>query len=156
MPPPLLQLPDASAYRRHYVAACCRAAVFTNGGVRVFFRQQRFSHAFYDNWGQGGAKRQFSKMRGERMNWIRDTLESPQTVCRQGWLAKNRAHTPARGVFHLYGDFVVIVRFSLTRSGALKGNFITCYAASDSIGKITAAPLWDRAGCLALLRKNGR
>ena len=35
---------------------------------------------------------------------------------------------------------------------ALKGKFITCYQADNSIDKICRSPLWDRELCLKILR----
>jgi uncharacterized membrane protein YhdT len=36
-------------------------------------------------------------------------------------------------------------------SGSLKANFVTCYQADNSIGKIRSSPAWFRAACLRLL-----
>ncbi len=51
----------------------------------------------------------------------------------------------------VYEDFVVVVAMGLTAHGALKANFVTCYQADNSIGKIKGAPAWSREACLRLL-----
>jgi hypothetical protein len=37
---------------------------------------------------------------------------------------------------------------SLNKAGELKGNFITCYEADNSIAKIRTSPVWDKEKCL--------
>lgn len=40
----------------------------------------------------------------------------------------------------------------LNRDDALRANFVTCYQADNSIGKIRTSPLWTREDCLNALR----
>ena len=40
----------------------------------------------------------------------------------------------------------------LNRAGALRANFITCFQADNSNGKIRTSPLWSREACLNALR----
>ena len=35
--------------------------------------------------------------------------------------------------------------------GTLKANFVTCYDANNSIGKIRQSPLWNKQDCLNAL-----
>ena len=66
--PPLLHLPDEAAYRQHFVGTYCRGGVETHDGIRVFFRQQQFDHAFYESTNRDGFKDAFSWVRGERVS----------------------------------------------------------------------------------------
>ncbi len=59
---------------------------------------------------------------------------------------------PERRVSVAYEDFVVVVELSLGRNKVLRGKFITCYQADNSISKIRQSPLWDRELCLRVLR----
>jgi len=151
MPPPLLRLPDEAAYRRHYVRRYCKEGITTHDGIRTYFHQGAFDHAFYESPDRDGAKDVFSRMRAERMDWIGATLANSEAIRYQGWTAKN-GYDPARRVDLLYEEFMVVLRFGLNRNGALKANFITCYRADNSIGKIRTSPLWTKANCLDALR----
>ncbi|EDZ67095.1 hypothetical protein NOC27_422 [Nitrosococcus oceani AFC27] len=57
----------------------------------------------------------------------------------------------------VYEDFVVVVELGLKSGSNLKGNFITCYQAENSINKIRTSPIWNRNICTAMLKgRNGR
>ncbi|WP_313950916.1 hypothetical protein [Accumulibacter sp.] len=51
----------------------------------------------------------------------------------------------------LYDNFVVVVAMSLKLDRSLEANFVACYQADNSIGKIRTSPVWSRATCLRLL-----
>lgn len=150
--PPLLHLADAAAYRQHFVSRYCRQAIHTHDGIRVYFRQDQFGHAFYESTNRDGAKDVFSQVRAERMEWIGATLGNPAAIRYQGWDARGRRYDPARRVDLLFEDFVVVLGLGLNRDDALRANFVTCYQADNSIGKIRTSPLWTREDCLNALR----
>lgn len=150
--PPLLQLPDVAAYRQHFVDTYCRGVIKTHDGIRVFFKQDKFDHAFYESTNRDGTKNAFSWVRAERMNWIDATLRNPTAVRYQGWIARTRSYDPARRVDLLYEDFVVVLGLGLNRDRALRANFITCYQADNSVAKVRTSPLWTREACLNALR----
>ena len=79
--PPLLQLPDEAAYRQHFVGTYCRGVTETHDGIRVFFRQHQFDHAFYESTNLDGAKDAFAWIRAERMNWIGATARRSWERC---------------------------------------------------------------------------
>lgn len=154
-PPPLLELDGPADYRKHYERNYCRAEIYTADGVRVYFKPQKFGHAFYDNsQRRKGPKDEFSPERAQRMDWIRATLESPDARLYQGWNKKVRCFEEDRRVSVVYENFVVVIEFSLNKHGNLKANFVTCYAADNSIGRIRQSPLWDKELCLSKLQKN--
>lgn len=150
--PPLLQLPDEAAYRQHFVRTYCRAVIETHDGIRVYFRQDQFGHAFYESTGRDGVKDAFSLVRAQRMNWIEATLTNPAAARYQGWNAKKRCYEPVRRVDLVYEDFVVVLNLGLRRDRALKANFVTCFQADNSIGKIRRSPIWTMEDCLNALR----
>lgn len=149
--PPILRLPDEAAYRAHYEHTLCRGGIFTHDGIPVFFRKQEFYHAFFESSGRRGENDVFSLVRAERMDWIAAALADPGAQRFQGWLKRERRHDPTRRVTVVMGDFVVIIALRKRRDGRLKANFITCFKADNSIGKILRAPLWTREGCLSAL-----
>lgn len=151
-PPPLLQLPNVAAYRQHFVDTYCRGVIETHDGIRVFFQQDKFDHAFYESTNRDGAKDVFSRVRAERMSWIGTTLSDPAAVRYQGWVKRTRSYDPARRVDLLYEDFVVVLGLGLNRAGMLRASFVTCYRADNSVAKIRTSPLWTREACLNALR----
>ncbi len=151
--PPLLHLPDEAAYRQHYVREYCRSVIQTHDGIRVFFKQEQFDHAFFESTYRDGVKDSFlSPTRSQRMGWIRATLVDPAAIRYQGFDKKRNRYDPARRVDLLYEDFVVVLALGLRRDGALRANFITCFQADNSIGRIRNSPLWTREDCLNALR----
>jgi len=125
----------------------------TYDGIRVFFSIDTFDHAFFESSNRDGAKDAFSLVRAERMDWISETLSDPVAARYQGWIKRTRSYDPARRVELLYGDFAVVLGLRLNRDNELKANFITCYDANNSAGKIRTSPLWTTETCLEALRK---
>lgn len=150
--PPLLKLPDQSAYRAHYERTLCRGGIVTHDRIPVFFQREEFDHAFFESSTRRGENDVFSLVRAERMDWIAAALADPGAQRFQGWLKRERRHDPTRRVTVVMGDFVVIIALSKRRDGLLKAKFITCYRADNSIGKILGAPLWTREECLIAMR----
>lgn len=151
-----LHLPDEAAYREHFVRRYTKMPVmFTHqtGKAPIYFKSNQFDHAFYESTRRDGAKDQFSLTRARRMDDIALALGNPALERRAGWDSKNKRHDHIRCVTVAVGDFVVIIRLGLTSQGHLRGNFVTCYVADNSIGKIRRAPTWNQAFCLAELTR---
>lgn len=149
-----LLLPDEAAYRAHYNLTYTRSSVPLHtsiGTAPVYFERETFDHAFYDRTDRHGEKDHFSLVRARRMDDIATVLASPTADRRAGWDKQRRSHDHTRCVSLAIDDFVVIVRLGLNRNGFLKGRFITCYVADNSIGKIRTAPAWNEARCVQLL-----
>lgn len=151
--PTLLILESPREYRLHYERHYCRSTIITNDGIRVYFKPQKFGHAFYQNSsGEAGPKDEFSPERAQRMDWIKKTLEHPDAELFVGWNKEDKCNEDTRRVSVVYDSFVVIIEMSLKKTGELKGNFITCYLADKSIDKIRSAPVWERDKCLKKLK----
>lgn len=149
--PPLVQYATPAEYRDHYERLYCRGVVQTFDGIRVYFAASKFGHTFYESSARDGNKNVFSPVRAQRIDWIKATLEHPQAELFEGWDKQSRSHDVTRRVAVIFEDFVVVVAMGLKRDGALKANFVTCYQADNSIGKIKASPVWSRADCLRQL-----
>ncbi len=154
--PDLLICKDEEEYLEYYRKEYCRKGVVTFDEVRVYFKENRFSHAFYESSNRDGRKDKFSKIRAQRMRWIRATLENADSDLFQGWDKNKRRYDPGRRVCVVYEDFVVILKMRLKRNGRLKAEFVTCFRADNSIGKIKNSPKWSKEDCLAVLNKKGR
>lgn len=150
--PPLLELDSAIAYREYYEQNYCRANIYTFDGIRVYFQPTKFGHAFYKNsQGKRGAKDEICPIRCQRMGWVKLTLENPNAQLFFGWNKDEKCLEETRRVSVVYGDFVVVVDFSLNLKGELKANFVTCYEADRSINVIKQSPIWDKDKCLSKL-----
>lgn len=150
--PALLQYETTAEYKRHYERHYQRGIITTFDGIRVYFKPQRFGHAFYKNsQNVNGRKDIFAPERAQRMDWIKLTLEHPDAELYMGWNKKEKCYEEDRRVSVVYEDFIVVIELSLNRQGTLKANFITCYVADNSIGTIRTSPLWDKDKCLEKL-----
>lgn len=149
--PPLVHYAAESEYQAHYERVYCRGSIITFDSVRVHFSPAMFGHMFFESAARNGIKDTFSHIRAQRIDWIKPTLEHPDAALFEGWDKKNRRYDPARRVAVAYEDFVVVVAMGLTQGRTLKANFITCYQADNSIGKIRTSPVWSAAKCLSLL-----
>lgn len=152
MAPPFVQYNTPAEYKTHYEVHYCQRPITTFDGIKIFFPKHKFGHAFYESSQRNGIKDTFSDERAKRINWIKDTLENPNADLYQGWDKESKVYLPHRRVSVVYGDFAVIIGLSLNKNGELKGNFITCYEADNSIGKIRNSPLWDKEKCLDYLK----
>lgn len=149
--PPLVHYATVAEYRTHYERVYCRGNILTVDGIRVHFAPGKFGHMFYESTARDGSKDAFSQVRAQCIDWIRATLEHPNAALFEGWDKTSRQYDAARRVAVVYEDFVVVVAMSLKPDGSLKANFVTCYQADNSIGKIRMSPAWSREACIRLL-----
>lgn len=150
--PPLLHYETPTEYRVHYERVYCRGNIQTFDGIRVYFSASKFGHAFYESSLWDGYKDVFSKVRAQRIDWIKATLEHPDAALFEGWDKVSRQYDAKRRVAVVYEDFVVVIAMRLKSDGSLKANFVTCYQADNSIKKIRSSPQWSRAECVRLLK----
>ncbi len=150
--PPLVYYGTVAEYRGHYEDHYCRRVIRTFDNIRVYFSPASFGHAFYESSNRNGVKDRFSKVRAQRINWIKATLEHPGADLFQGWDKKARQYDEARRVAVVYEDFVVVISMGLGRDRSLRANFVTCFQAENSIDKIRRSPLWSKVGCLEALK----
>lgn len=153
--PPLVIYTDRTQYKRHYENVYCRSIIVTFDDIRVYFKPQRFGHAFYEST-PGGGKTIFSQKRAERIDWIKAVLESPDAELYQGWSKNKKVYVPDRRVSVMLEDYVVVIELRLIKGAKLKGDFITAYVADTSINKIRSSPTWTLQACLDTLQKKNR
>lgn len=152
--PPLVHYATVGEYRSHYEDVYCRGNIQTFDDIRVHFGASKFGHVFYESTARDGRKDAFSPVRAQRLDWIKATLEHPKASLFAGWDKASRQYDATRRVAVVYEDFVVVVAMGLKRDGSLKANFVTCYQADNSIGKIRRSPAWSRTECLRRLGVN--
>lgn len=156
-----LNLPDEAAYRQYYIQNFTGRPLWfqtSMGAVPVYFGRDKFDHAFFESSRRDGNKDQFSLTRAMRMEDIGRALLAPSEDRRAGWDKKLKRYDHTHCVSIAMQEFVIIVRLGLTSKGYLRGNFVTCYVADNSIGKIRNAPKWNESECVTKLaeKRNGR
>lgn len=76
------------------------------------------------------------------MSWIRPALADASSDWHAGWDSSQRQVDWNRSVCITDEDFVVVV--SLNRNTSTRANFITCFRADNSIGRIRQTPSWPK------------
>lgn len=150
-----LLLAHEDDYRSHYIQNFTKRPVplrLPTGSAPVYFSPGRFDHAFFESSLRDGQKDQFSLERARRMDEISNALQDLSLDRRAGWDPKKGCHHTS-SVILCVDDFVVIIRFTLNRQGRLKGKFVTCFVADNSISKIRQNPAWSENQCMQELVK---
>ena len=141
--PALVCYATPAEYKSHYEKHYCRGKIITFDNIRVYFTPAKFGHVFYESSARNGKKDFFSKIRAERINWIKATLENPHAELYQGWNKKQKVVEPNRRVSLVYEDFVVVIETKRDANGRItKAEFVTAYVADNSINEIRKSPKW--------------
>lgn len=119
----------------------CKGNIKTFDDIRVFFKKEDFAHCFYES--ETFRDDTFSKVRAERILWIKETLENPHADLRCGWISKHKNIDCNRRVAVVNGNYVVVISILQKKDGKLKAKFITAYVADKSIHKILQLPKWS-------------
>ncbi len=152
MVPDLLSLASQDEYQVYFEEQYCKKPLITCDGIPVYFAKRKFKHVCFESSNRDGKKDVFSTVRAERLSWVAITLKSESAKLYQGWNKYKRCYEPASRVAFEFEEFVVVVRMSLSSNGTLKGEFITCYQADNSIGKIKKSPMWEKSMCIEKLK----
>jgi hypothetical protein len=110
----------------------------TFDGIPVRFRKRDFYHAFFES--KRAKDDSFSLTRAERMDWIKATLEDPDSERFIGWNNKSKRYDRKRRVAVVMGNYVVVI--ALSARG--QGHFITAFVADSekTLEKIRKGPKW--------------
>lgn len=144
--PPLVHHTDEASYRNHFERVYCRGPVTTFDAIQVRFRRDQFFHCFFESSRRDGTKDQFSRVRAERIDWIKAALEDPDSERFLGWDRIRRRYDTKRRVAVVLGNYVVVI--SMTRKTSAQ--FITAFLADSTgergqystIEKIHRSPKW--------------
>lgn len=139
--PPLVKYETVEAYRDHYARVYCSGPINTFDGLEVWFRKDRFEHCFFESTKRNQVKDRFSRLRAERMDWIKTALRDENSELYVGWDRKRKKHDKKNRVTIVLGNYVVIIR--LTGTG--KSHFVTAYVADSesTISRIRKSPKWQ-------------
>jgi hypothetical protein len=138
--PPLVQYTTEKEYRAHFERVYCRAALQCFDGIIVRFEKKEFDHCFYESSNRDGVKNEFSRLRAERIDWIKTALQDGQADLYAGWDSIRRQYDHGRRVALVMGNYVTIIRFTNT----LKAKFVTAFVADSqlTLDRIRKSPRW--------------
>ena len=115
--------------------------IYTFDGVLVKFYDNMFDHAFYESedWKKKD-KSILSYNRCEKMLWIKDALEDPDTIIKHGWDNKSKSYSDNSRVTIVKGDYLVVIRFTHTNVA----KFVTAYQnlEDNNLKKVLESPDW--------------
>jgi hypothetical protein len=139
-PPPLLHLPDADAYRQHYISKLYNVSVETFDGIHVGFAYRGFDHAFFKSLNRRAKdKSVFDQERAERMDWIPWALANPTCLIKQAWRSEWKAFDPTRRVCITPVDYCVWIEVPAGR----RPFFVTAFIPEPTnLVKLKASPDW--------------
>jgi len=141
--PPKVVYSTEAQYRQHYQRVYCQQPITTFDGIPVFFRRNQLDHCMFERSGRDGVKDVFSRVRAERIDWIKATLGNPKADLYQGWDKKKRKNDKNNRVAVVYENFVVVIRLKRRQDRSVeKADFVTAYQADNSIQKIRRMPRW--------------
>ncbi len=137
----LINLATEEEYRAKYIESYCdfKKPIYTHDGIHVKFFPERFDHAFFEsqNW-KAGDKSIFSNVRAQRMLWIKEALQDKSAILYEGWDKIEKKYKKDNRVSVVCGDYVVVLWLQKPKVA----KFLTAYKADNSIGMITAGPIW--------------
>lgn len=115
--------------------------IYTFDNIQVKFYEDMFDHAFFESASRRrGDKSILSLNRCQKIYWIKDTLESPDAILKQGWNKKTKSYTKTRRVAIVKDNYIVVIRF-VTEKVA---KFLTAYEMNDdqNLQKVLNGPDW--------------
>lgn len=119
----------------------CEKPIITFDNIEVRFYSNMFNHCFFESDNRKKKDKSIlSYNRLEKIYWIKDALEDPDTIRKQGWDSKEKKYDRGRRVTLVKGNFIVVIIIYSVR----KARFITAYEVNDNenLEKIKNSPDW--------------
>jgi len=144
--PAFLRFDSEKEYREHFERVYCSTPTRTFDGIEVRFRKGDFDHCCFEASRRDGVKDRFSRKRAERLDWIRATLQDPNSELYVGWDKNLKRYDRGRRVALVMNDYVVVIALK----GQDQADFVTAYVADtpaapgqkSTIEKIRMGPRW--------------
>lgn len=119
----------------------CEKPITTFDNIIVKFYSNMFDHCFFESTEmKKGDKSILSYNRLEKIYWIKDALEDPDTIRKIGWDSRNKKYDASRRVALVKGYYIVVIVIYAPK----KARFITAYEVNDkeNLEKIINSPDW--------------
>jgi|GEM_PF-250166 len=154
--PPMVIYKTEAEYFEHYKNIYCRNAIYTSDNIRVYFRENMFKHAFSECVDKSNPKSKlnsrFNLLRARYINWIKYTLESPDSKLYQGYDNNNKTVMPHRRVAVVNNDKYRVVIEMFYKGDVLCAQFRTAFYADNSYNSIKKSPVWSLEECKKQLK----
>ena len=108
---------------------------------KVHFYSNMFDHCFYESdnrWEKDKSILSYNRL--QRIHWIKDALEDPDAIKKQGWIKKLKTHDNKRRVTLVKGNYIVVIVIYAEK----RARFITAYEVNDAdnLELIKNSPDW--------------
>ncbi|WP_304344095.1 hypothetical protein [Chryseobacterium koreense] len=117
----------------------CQKSIVTFDGIIVQFFDQMFDHCFFESHSRREKDKSILSLnRLEKIYWIKDTLQDPEAILKDGWDSKTGSYDKSRRIALVKNNYiVVIIIFS-----PVKARFVTAYEVNseENLKKILASP----------------
>lgn len=127
--------------RKIWSEVYCDQKIETFDGIEVQFFKKMFDHCFYESANRKKKDKSILSLnRLEKIYWIKEALQDPETTLKKGWDRKVKSYKDSRRLTLVKGNYIVVILlFSKT-----KARFITAYEVNDdrNLEKILNSPDW--------------
>ena len=127
--------------RRIWSDCYCRKPIQTFDQIEVSFYATMFDHCFFESANRlKKDKSILSYNRLERIYWIKDALEDPDSIRKVGWDSNKRKYDVTRRVALVKDNYLVVILIYAEK----KARFITAYEIdnAENLDKILRSPDW--------------
>lgn len=119
----------------------CEIPIITFDGIAVKFFSRMFDHCFYESDNRiKKDKSILSLNRLEKIYWIKDALEDPDSIRKVGWDSSKKSYDHSRRVAVVKDNYIVVILIY----GEKLARFITAFEVNDeeNLKKILNGPDW--------------
>ncbi|MBN2634762.1 MAG: hypothetical protein JXR61_00730 [Prolixibacteraceae bacterium] len=119
----------------------CNHPIYTFDGIEVKFYSNMFDHCFYESANRKMKDKSIlSFNRLEKIYWIKDALEDPDSIRKIGWDSKTKSYDGSRRVTLVKENYIVVIVIYANN----KARFITAYEiqVERNLKKILNSPDW--------------
>ncbi|UOE40139.1 hypothetical protein MTP09_09420 [Chryseobacterium suipulveris] len=117
----------------------CQKKIMTFDGILVQFFDQMFDHCFFESDNRRKKDKSILSLnRLEKIFWIKDTLQDPDAILKEGWNSKTGSYESSRRVALVKNNYIVVIIIF----NPLKARFVTAYEVNndENLEKILASP----------------
>ncbi len=119
----------------------CESPIVTFDGISVQFYTNMFDHCFYESADRRKKDKSILSLnRLEKIYWIKDALEDPDSMRKIGWDSKTKSYDRSRRVAIVKDNYIVVIMIFRNK----KARFITAFEVYDeeNLKKIVNGPDW--------------
>lgn len=106
----------------------CTQTIVTFDGIVVKFYSSMFNHCFYESADRRAKDKSILSLnRLEKILWIKEALQDPESLRKQGWISKEKRYDGSRRVTLVKGNYIVVINIYKEKLA----KFVTAYEVND-------------------------